>query len=51
MASQFAHSAQQSIALAPAAPASIGDWTLAASRAMAMCPRKPSTLHVTQGQA
>ena len=51
MASQFAHSAQQSIALAPAAPASIGDWTLAASRAMAMCPRKPSTLRVTQGQA
>ena len=51
MASQFAHSAQQSTALAPAAPATMGGWTLAASRAMAMCPRKPSMLRVTQGQA
>mgnify|MGYP003595749286 CR=1 FL=1 len=49
MASQFAHSAQQSIALVPAATAAIGGWTLAASRAMALSPRKPFTLAVLQG--
>ena len=49
MASQFAHSAQQSIALAPAATAAMGGWTLAASRALALRPRKPFTLVLLQG--
>ena len=50
MATFTASQAQQSISLGQASKAAVGGWTLEAARAVAMCPRKPSVLQVTQGE-
>ena len=51
MASLTASQAQQSMSLGQANKAAAGGWTLDAARAAAICPRKPSVLQITRGQA